>query len=159
MTIKSRSLGQLVAVCLLSTLPARADEAIKEAYVFSELVGSDGIHCGVAQEALVAYAQAALRQNGIKIDYSASPDIISVYLNVTSVRSGDFCASHVRTTFEIYADGQLPLTKKKYRLASIVLCDRGGIFTGSNYNLLPRIGQEIQLDVDQCVSDINRMAH
>lgn len=136
---------------LMPSTTVRA-QTFPKVYVFSEADDADNISCSALNRSAVAAVQAALRNNGVEIEYRSDVyPAMRAYVNVTVVKPSNICAVSWSLSFQNNQDIEDEFLGRPF-FAKIVYCRKGGIFTGSESYVYSNVLLEMKDATNACVS-------
>lgn len=153
-------LAALLNFCvIMSSAPAAAQSIYPPTTVFGEGDNEDLRACNVSHRSAIAQAEAALRQNNIRLGLAAPGDhesfLIYVNLNGGEVRRG-WCVLNVAVTYYVLQYVQIETTGETV-FTRVVFCDKATTFSVASFNAQSSINSRVQDDVNQCLSEYSRL--
>lgn len=127
-------------------------QTFPKVYVFSEDDEADNISCSVSHKSAVSTVQAALRNNGIQIEYSSDDSVMRAYVNVGAINLSNGCAVNWSLIFQNYQYVDDEFLKRPF-FATIVYCKKGGILTGSASEVYSGLLLYFRDKTNECVSE------
>jgi hypothetical protein len=144
----------VVSLLLLFFISPAFSQPFPRAYVFTEKQDAKDTSCQLRREAAVAAVESVLRSNRVEL-VPRLVGAVKVYVNFTSVTTGNGCAVSYEVTFKDYQIVPLTGTGKAFH-ADVVYCTRAGVMSGPPYDLQHRLLGSYRQLTEECLSEIER---
>ena len=139
-------------LALLMPSTASLAQTFPKVYVYGEADDADNVSCSATHKSAVATVQAALRSNGIEVEYNdAAYPYMSAYVNVTVVKPANICAVSWEINFQNFQSIDDEFLQRPF-FTKIVYCDKSGIFTGSASEVYSNLLLSFRDKTNECVS-------
>jgi hypothetical protein len=141
---------KLLFIYLLLIAQSSYSADLMEVHVIGEKINN----CNLSENSVTAALVGAMKYNSIKSSKSFSG--VFLYHSVNAMKTNTGCVAHSRIEFKVYESVFVRSLNKKV-MSEVVLCSKGVLLTGPEYDMQTRVNDAVKDYAQQCLLEISKL--